>query len=146
MKSGAILSNHFEHVRATALRFVDEVIPSTLRVPNRVDVWKTLDSEDRGRAEEMRREIRKVTRELALAMEPSAVLTQTDVRDIGHVDKRVCAILRFEEYAGSIVDCGEPLKGYETRKILEPVFDAIKEWIDFSSQFSGVPRKNSCAI
>jgi hypothetical protein len=34
-----------------------------------MDVWETLDPEDRGRAEELRREHRKPTCELALAME-----------------------------------------------------------------------------
>jgi hypothetical protein len=117
------------------------------KFPNRMDVWETLDPEDRGRAEELRREHRKLTCELALAMEQSAVLTKTDVRDIGRMGKRMCgAALRFEEYAGIMVDCGEPLRGYDTRRILESGFDAIEEWIGFSSRFSGSPRRNSCAI
>lgn len=64
---------HFEQTvkiaRATALRFVGEIIPRRLRIPNRMDVWETLDPEDRGRAEELRREHRKLTCELAPAMD-----------------------------------------------------------------------------
>lgn len=68
------LSKQFENPRKTALQFVNEISPRTLRVPNRTNVWEALDPGDRDRAEELRHQVRVLTRELALAMEQSASL------------------------------------------------------------------------
>lgn len=140
------LSKQLEMLEATALHFVDKIIPHIHRVPNRVEVWETLGPEDRDRAEELRHKIRRVTHELALAMEQSAVRTKTDMDDLRRVAKRMCAAVRFEKYTGSLVNRGSPLRGFEAHRILESGFDALEEWIDFSAPSSGDSWRNPCAM
>jgi hypothetical protein len=41
----------------------------------------------------------------------------------------MCAALRFEEYTGSMLRRGDPIRAFEAQLILENGFRAMAEWI-----------------
>lgn len=131
------LKRRLESVKTDALRFVEEIDEGIVTGPETsiqrlMGVWSGRREEDYARAEELRYRLRVFTLDLAMAMEHSPVLTKTDLRDIGRTGKRMCAALRFEQYTGSMVERGEPIRAIDAKFILENGFEAMTQWVDLA--------------
>jgi hypothetical protein len=126
------LKHRLESIKADALRFVQDMTECGAGTPRAFGVWSGTGEDDRARSEEIRHRLRVFTLDLALAMERSPVLTKKDLRDIGLTGKRMCAALKFEQYTGSIIDRGEPIRVSEAAYLVKSGFEAMTQWVDLA--------------
>jgi hypothetical protein len=109
------------------LQFAKEMSVREDNAPRAFSVWRGDNEEDRARSDELRERLRALMVDLVLAMERSPLITKGDIRDLARAGRRMCAALRFEEYTGSMLRPGEPIRTVEAQFILKNGFGAMGE-------------------
>ena len=123
------LKRRLECVETHALQFAKEMSVREDNAPRGVQRLARDNEEDRARSDELRERLRALMVDLVLAMERSPLITKGDIRDLARAGRRMCAALRFEEYTGSMLRRGEPIRTVEAQFILKNGFEAMGEWI-----------------